>query len=581
MHILWRGDMFQRLRLISGLILFSFATTHFLNHALGLVSLDWMQTVQQWRWAVTRSTPGTVVLLSALVIHITLALYKLAGRVTLRLPLWEFVQVALGLLIPFWLFPHIVNTRIAHVFFGVNDIYIYELAKLWPVSAIVQSMLLIFVWVHGCLGIHFWLRLYAPYRRALPILIALAILIPVSALAGFVVAGSSVASAIEVPRVYEGLKNVTKWPGPTATDTLAWLRTLTRIEFGGILAVIALYLLLGYLSRKFGPKVTIAYTGGPTIKVPPGPTLLEMSRMTRVPHASVCGGRARCSTCRVRIDKGGGSLPAATFPESVTLGSINAPPNVRLACQIRPTANLVVTRLLKAGTTGPEAAELQEADSAGVEKSLVVMFVDLRDFTRLSEKRLPYDVVYVLNEFFAVVGAAITEHGGWIDKFLGDGLLAVFGQHTGIEIGCRQALRTARAIDLVLDHINAKLESELGRPLQVGIGIEVGPLLLGRIGYGEAVDFTVIGNAVNVASRLEALSKEKGFQVVLSRAVAERAGWNADPESLLEVSVRGVDEPIEVIGLVRGRDLPASILVFTDEEKVERPMVWTMGRWRG
>jgi len=133
----------------------------------------------------------------------------------------------------------------------------------------------------------------------------------------------------------------------------------------------------------------------------------------------------------------------------------------------------------------------------------------------------------------------------------------------------------------VLDHINAKLESELGRPLQVGIGIEVGPLLLGRIGYGEAVDFTVIGNAVNVASRLEALSKEKGFQVVLSRAVAERAGWNADPESLLEVSVRGVDEPIEVIGLARGRDLPASILVFADEEKVERPMVWTMGRWRG
>jgi adenylate cyclase len=306
-----------------------------------------------------------------------------------------------------------------------------------------------------------------------------------------------------------------------------------------------------------------------------------MSRMAKVPHASVCGGRARCSTCRVRIDKGASSLPAATFPESVTLGSINAPPNVRLACQIRPTANLVVTRLLKAGSTGPEAAELEESDSAGVEKSLVVMFVDLRDFTRLSEKRLPYDVVYVLNEFFAVVGGAITDNGGWIDKFLGDGLLAVFGQHTGIEIGCRQALRTARAIDLVLDHINAKLESELGRPLQVGIGIEVGPLLLGRIGYGEAVDFTVIGNAVNVASRLEALSKEKGFQVVLSRAVAERAGWNPAAEAMMEVSVRGVDEPIEVIGLERGRDLPASILVFTDEEKLERPKAWAMGRWGG
>src|SRR5262249_12754821 len=198
-------------------------------------------------------------------------------------------------------------------------------------------------------GIHFWLRLYSPYRRALPILIAFAILIPVAALAGFVVAGSSVASAIEVPRVFENLKNVTHWPGPTASGTLAWLRTLTRIEFGGLLAVIALYLLLGYLTRRFGPKVTISYTGGPTIKMPPGPTLLEMSRMGKVPHASVCGGRARCSTCRVRIDKGGSSLPAPVFPESVTLGSINAPPNVRLACQIRPTTDLIVTRLLKAG----------------------------------------------------------------------------------------------------------------------------------------------------------------------------------------------------------------------------------------
>jgi adenylate cyclase len=580
MHILWRGDVLQRLRLVSGLILFAFATTHFLNHALGLVSLDWMQAVQQWRWTVTRSWPGTLILLAALLTHITLGLYKLAGRVTLRLPRWEFLQVALGLTIPFFLFPHIINTRIAHVFFDVNDIYLYELARLWPASAIVQSFLLIIVWVHGCLGIHFWLRLYGPYRRAMPILLTLAILIPLAALAGFVVAGTNVASAIEVPRVLDNLKNLTRWPGPQSSETLAWLRTFVRIEYAGILLVIFAYIAWGYFARVFGPKVTISYTGGPTIKVPPGPTLLEMSRMAKVPHAAVCGGRARCSTCRVRIDKGANTLPAPAFPENVTLGSINAPPNVRLACQIRPTTNLVVSRLLKAATTGPEAAELEEADSAGVEKPLAVMFVDLRDFTRLSEKRLPYDTVFVLNEFFAVVGAAITEHNGWIDKFLGDGLLAVFGQREGIELGCRQALRTARAIDLLLDHINAKLQAELGRPLQVGIGIDAGPLLLGRIGYGEAVDFTVIGNAVNVASRLEALSKEKGFQIMLSREVARQAGWEPDSAFTMELPVRGVAEPIEVIGLVRGRDLPASILSHSEEEK-DRPMAWTMGRWGG
>ena len=182
-----------------------------------------------------------------------------------------------------------------------------------------------------------------------------------------------------------------------------------------------------------------------------------------------------------------------------------------------------------------------------MEKTLAVMFVDLRDFTRLSEKRLPFDIVYVLNEFFGVVGAAITEHGGWIDKFLGDGLLAVFGQRDGVEAGCRQALRTARDIDLALDHINAKLEPELGRPLAVGIGIDAGPLLVGRIGYGDSVDFTVIGNPVNVASRLEALTKEKEVQIILSGAVARLAEWEPPAEMTSHVDVRGVAEPVEMI----------------------------------
>ena len=125
-----------------------------------------MHEVQQWRQVVTRSLPGTFVLVMALLTHIALALYKLANRSTLRLPAWELIQIGLGLLIPFLLFPHIVNTRIAHVFFGVEDNYLYELARLWPDSALLQSTLLLLVWVHGCIGLHFWLRLYPPYRAA-------------------------------------------------------------------------------------------------------------------------------------------------------------------------------------------------------------------------------------------------------------------------------------------------------------------------------------------------------------------------------------------------------------------------------
>ncbi len=571
MHILLRGDTLQKLRLASGLILFAFVTTHFLNHALGLISVDMMQDAQQWRWFITRSWPGTIILLAALVTHIALALYKVAARATFRLPAWEAIQLSLGLLIPFLLFPHIVNTRIAHVFFGVNDVYPYELARLWPASAITQSLLLVIVWVHGCIGIHFWLRLYAPYRRYAPYLLALAIFIPLASLGGFMVAGRSTAAAVEVPAIFENLKEQTSWPSDADNTALAWLRTLVRIEYATLLAAIAAIIAWAHFARISGPKVTVTYLGGPTIKAPQGSTLLEISRMRNVPHASVCGGRARCSTCRVRIEKGSTTLPRPTFPESVTLGSIGAPENVRLACQIHPVGKLIVTRLLRAESTGPSAAEMHEADSGGVEKQLAVMFVDLRDFTRLSESRLPFDIVFMLNEFFGAVGAAITQNGGWIDKFLGDGLLAVFGQNTGIQVGCRQALRAARSIDLALDHVNARLEAELNHPLQVGIGIDAGLLLLGRIGFGESVDFTVIGNAVNVASRLEALTKERKVQIMISREVARQAGWTPESETTTKVHVRGVAEPVEVIGIGRGRDLPASLLAYADDEDEKQP----------
>ncbi|MCK5712850.1 MAG: adenylate/guanylate cyclase domain-containing protein, partial [Hyphomicrobiaceae bacterium] len=363
---------------------------------------------------------------------------------------------------------------------------------------------------------------------------------------------------------------------------LGWLRTLVRVEFAALLAVVAACIAWAYFARLAGPKTSISYTGGPMIKVPQGPTLLEISRMYRVPHASICGGRARCSTCRVRIERGSNDLPPPGFPEAITLGSIGAPPSVRLACQIRPEGHLFVTRLLNAATTGPDAVDLDEADSAGVEKRLVVMFVDLRAFTRLSENRLPFDIVYILNEFFGVVGTTIAAHGGWIDKFLGDGLLAVFGQHDGFQTGCRKALRAARAIDYAFDSINEKLESELGRPLEVSIGISGGTLLLGRIGYGEAVDFTVIGTPVNIASRLEGLAKEKGFQIMLTRDVAREASWEPSTEFTMTVNVRGVGEPVEVIGIPRGRDLAANILALSDEDKpTHKPRGWIQGLWRG
>ncbi|RMF01077.1 MAG: hypothetical protein D6773_10570, partial [Alphaproteobacteria bacterium] len=135
MHILLRGTTTQRLRLASGLILFAFALTHFLNHALGLVSIDAMHGFQEVRLAVTRSLAGGIILGLALIIHVGLALGKLGRRTTFRIPPWELTQIFLGLAIPFFLAPHIANTRLASTLFGVNDIYFYELLRLWPGKA--------------------------------------------------------------------------------------------------------------------------------------------------------------------------------------------------------------------------------------------------------------------------------------------------------------------------------------------------------------------------------------------------------------------------------------------------------------
>ncbi len=571
MHILARGDWLQRARLVSGLLLFVFALAHFLNTAIGLVSLEQMDEVDRWRVWIIRSVPGTIIFASALVIHIVLALYKLARRSTLRLPIWELVQIAFGLLIPFLLFPHIVNTRIASSYFGVVDNYLYELARLWPANAILQSTLLILVWVHGCLGIHFWLRLHEPYRAIQPALLFLAISVPLAALGGFMISGRAVATLIENPEVLQRVKDITRWPNAADGELLGAYRTYTRLGFLGILVLVAIASSWRYFARLGAPKVSVSYTGGPTVTGVRGSTLLEISRANRIAHASICGGRARCSTCRVRVEEGVEGLSPPVFPESITLAAIEAPHNVRLACQIRPTKPITVTRLLRPASTGPQAAGVPESDSNGTEKQLAVLYVNMREFADLSAKKLPYDVVFLLNEFFATLATAIKAQGGTVDKFIGDGVLAVFGQKHGPEAGCRQALRSMRAIDLALDHLNSSIAPDLGRPISVAAGIHSGPMIIGRLGYGEAVDLTVIGDAAKTVLELTELAKERGVQVVLTAEVARLAGWEPHPQIIVRQVLRSMGSTVETVNVPRGRDLAVSILAPGIGEAPQRP----------
>ena len=559
MHALMRGDILQRLRLGAGLILFVFVVTHFLNHALGLVSLDAMTGMQTWRLAVWRSPPGSILLIGSFAIHMLLALARIAGRQSLRAPIWEWLQIASGLVIPFLLLEHVVFTRVAYMLFDAKSGYDYVLYSLWSGKAFIQMTLMLVVWVHGCLGIHYWLRLADWYRNSAVLLGTLAVALPVTALAGFSVAGRQITDRIDDFKSYKELLANNQRPGNSGIQALVGINDYAMIGFAVLLALAILVIIGRLILQSMRPKVEITYTAGPTVRAPLGPTLLELSRTTGVPHASVCGGRGRCSTCRVRVDAGLDDLAAPSMAEATTLGAIDAPDGVRLACQIRPTTALTVTRLVEPRDAGQARVVGTSSDEQGVERTLAVMFLDVRGFTNMSESRLPYDVVFILNRFFSALGHAISVEGGWIDKYLGDGLMAVFGRETGTEQGCRQALAAARAIDLALDNVNAELKTELGEPLKIGLGIHVGPLVVGRIGHADTAAVTVIGRTVNAAARLESLTKEKGCQLIISREVTDAIGWEPQDTTMESVQVRGLSEPLDIWLLDKARDLPADI----------------------
>ncbi|MEZ5907590.1 MAG: adenylate/guanylate cyclase domain-containing protein [Hyphomicrobiaceae bacterium] len=559
MHVLFRGPTLQRLRLAAGLVLFVFVLTHFLNHALGIVGLEAMEAARVWRTALTRSLFGSALLWGAVAVHVGLALLRLAQRRVLRMPPWELVQIATGLAIPFLVAEHIGFTRLATTLTGASDPYVFVLYGLWPGKALMQTVLLLIVWIHACIGLHYWLGLTTWYRTLAPLLLALAVAIPLLSVAGFVAAGKEVALLLSDSADARDMLAQARRPGAADVATLRTIIAVIEWSMAALVGFALAVIAARRLRQLGGPRIDVAYAAGPIVRTPKGPTLLEISRSSGVPHASICGGRARCSTCRVRIDRGGDALTPAGMAEATTLGSIGAPSDVRLACQIRPHAALAVTRLVQPDAGAGLRIATNRDEIKGMERTLAVMFLDVRGFTSLSERRLPYDIVFILNSFFASIGGAIAREGGWIDKYLGDGLMAVFGRETGKRRGCRAALRAARAIDLALDDVNARLSTELAEPLRIGIGIHVGKIVVGRIGHPETATVTVIGRTVNAASRLESLTKEKACQLIVSREVAELAGWSSHGDTYQSVQVRGLDEPLDILTVARARDVPATL----------------------
>jgi len=525
----------RRLRLASGLVLLAYLATHFANHALGLVSLDAMEDGRRWFLLLWRNPLGTAALYAALVIHVLLAFRSLYRRRTLRMPVWEAAQLGLGLAIPPLLVFHIVGTRLAHTLYDVTDSYARTVLSLWhlnPSAGWRQTLVLLVAWTHGCIGIHFWLRLRPWYRSIAPTLYAVALLLPAVALLGFAEAGREAAKLAATPGFAEAVSGTTA----AQRDTLE--RIARALAVGYLLAIAAVLAARAVRLRLLRAKsVRIAYPGGREVTVPIGFTVLEASRTSGIPHASVCGGRGRCSTCRVRIEAGLDTLTPARAEEQRVLDRIGAPPGVRLACQLRPIRDVAVAPLLPA-SAGPAQAAPRGDARGGREQEIAVLFADLRGFTRLAEHKLPYDVVFILNRYCEAVGGAITRGGGVPNQFTGDGVMALFGVDLSAQEGCRRALTAARGMASSIETLNRELGAELPNPLRIGIGIHVGPAIVGRMGYGEGAQLTAVGDTVNVAARLEQLTKEYDCALVMSEEVAARAELDVSALPRHELTVR-------------------------------------------
>lgn len=343
----------RRTRLVSGLVLLTYLATHFINHALGLISLEAMEAGRAWFLALWRNPLGTTVLYGSLTVHLSLAFYALYQRYHLRMPFWEALQLVLGLTIPLFLTVHVIGTRAAHEWFDVNDSYAIIVLSLWgvtPANGVRQAILVTVAWTHGCIGLYFWLRLRSWYSRAVPIFFGLALLLPVFALLGC--AG---------------------WPRDFRLDR-------------------------------------------------PGPGLVR--------------------THSLRGERSQGQATRA-FESRARLGA--------------------------------------------------------REFCRKSRP-----------------GAA-------------------------------------RSIGA----LSRTLAGELQEPLKIGVGIHSGPAVVGRMGYGEAVSLTAIGDTVNVASRLQDLGKEYSCQLVISEQVAQQAGLDVSSVPRDDLKVRNRREALTIFVI---NEVPAVVV---------------------
>ena len=439
---------------------------------------------------------------------------------------------------------------------GLEKGYAQELVNFWvgsPLLGALQAILLLIVWIHGCLGIHFWLRLKPFYPRVKGLMLSFAVLLPALALLGYYQGGERILEAVQDPAWLARTFSPEHVGDPgSERGSSGRAHGDARFPRSGARRHALRPAFRQWRERRVG-SIRLTYPDR-TIRVARGFSVLEASLINSIPHAHVCGGRGRCSTCRIRILGDVTGLPVPSAAEQAVLERVHAAPGVRLACQLRPTSDITLVPMLSPYATAVDAYRT----GARLFGCRALCRHHVRRHARIepSGREAPALRHRVHHQpFLNAVSSAVLSAGGEPNQVLGDGLLALFGMSGPPDVACRQAIAASAAIAARVESLNSALAHALVEPIRFGIGIHAGVTIAGAIGYERHAQFTVIGDPVNVAARLEALTKTLACEVLMSEEVYERAGFGPDDLPAHEVEARGREESVKVRSVKRAADL--------------------------
>ena len=295
--------------------------------------------------------------------------------------------------------------------------------------------------------------------------------------------------------------------------------------------------------------IKMDFIGDKIVETKSNVSILESSLTAGIDHTHVCGGRARCSTCRVIVTDGLEHCIPRNEKEQALAKIKGFSPEVRLACQTTVNDDITIRRLVLYAEDISVAINegRSKLNDSGREIEATILFSDIRSFTSFSENSLPYDIVHILNRYFDTLGEDIDSHGGYIDKYMGDGIMAIFGlDQNSDESSAFQAVSAAMEMMNSLNYFNKYLASRFDHEFKIGIGIHTGKVIVGNLGYRKKKEFTAIGDTVNTASRIESLNKKAGTSILISEETYSKIKDQFRWKHKFKSKVKGKELPVIV-----------------------------------